>query len=88
MTADPDAIPVTCGWIAGDVLPPATEMLVGETRTLLLSLLAIVTVKPPAGAGVDNVTGKAADWLGATVMPAGRLMVPGPATVTVKVVSA
>src|SRR5690242_21872730 len=56
--------------------------------TLEVSVLVNVTVTPPAGAGVPNVTAKVADWVGPTVTFAGRPIVPGATTVTLAVVSA
>ena len=47
-----------------------------------------VTVTPPAGAGVPNVTAKVAACVGPTVTFAGRPMEPGATTVTLAVVSA
>ena len=61
---------------------------VGDTVTFVVSLLLSVIVTPPTGAGVPKVTVNAADWPGPTLMPLGRLMVPGAATVTLAVVSA
>ena len=52
-----------------------------------MSVLVSVTLTPPVGAGVPNVTGNDADWLGPTAIFAGKLIVPGGATVTVAVVS-
>jgi hypothetical protein len=60
----------------------------GETVSVELSLLVIVTVVPPAGAGVDKVTGKAMVWLSWTTRFDGRLMDPRAATETVAVTSA
>jgi hypothetical protein len=36
-------------------------MLAGDTAIVVLSLLDSAIVRPPAGAGVDKVIGKAAD---------------------------
>ena len=56
----PRLMPVTCGCVAGDAVPPAMKTL-GVTVTFEVSLLFSVTVTPPAGAGAGKVTAKAAD---------------------------
>lgn len=84
----PKLMPFTCGCAAGVVAPAAMKTLVGVTVSFELSLLASVTVTPPDGAGVPNVTGNGADWFGPTVRFAGRLMLPGLTTIAVAVTSA
>lgn len=59
--------------------------LTGAIDTFVASLLDRVTVTPPWGAGDVNVTGKGADWPGATVTFAGRLIAPAFCTVTLAV---
>lgn len=73
------------------VAPAATETLDGAIVTEGEPLDS-ETVTPPAGAGVESVTGNGADCPGESVMPPGKLIVPGAGgpelpTVTVKVVS-
>ena len=80
--------PVTCGCAAGVVCPAAMLTVPGVMVTFEVSLLLNVTVTPPVGAGVPNVTAKAADCVGLTVTFVGRLIVPGATTVTLAVVSA
>lgn len=81
------AKPVICGWVVGVVDPPAKKTFVGESASLLLSLLASVTARPPSGAGVDKMTLKAVDWFGASAILSGNVMAPEPITVTVRNVS-
>ena len=69
------------------VCPAAILTVAGETVTFVVSRLLSVTVMPPAGAGVPSVTGNAVDWPGPTVMPDGKVIVPGDTTVTLAVVS-
>jgi hypothetical protein len=52
----PGIRPVTVGCVAGVVAPAAMETLAGDTVTLVLSLLARLTVTPPVGAAADRVT--------------------------------
>src|ERR1700693_4170729 len=87
MFADPRFTPVTCACTAGTVWPAEIATVPGETVTLLISLLTSATFTPPGGAGVPNVTGNGADWLGPTVIFEGRLIAPGAVTVTLAVVS-
>ena len=70
------------------VCPAAMLTLVGDMVTFVVSRLLRVRVTPPAGAGVPSVTGNATAWPGPTIMPEGRVMVPGATTVTLAVVSA
>jgi len=65
--AVPKLTPVTCGCVAGVVAPAAIVTVAGETVSFDVSLLASVTVTPPAGAGPGRVTGKGFDWPGDTV---------------------
>jgi hypothetical protein len=74
MLADPKLTPVTCGCVTGVVAPPAIDTVAGDTVRIAGSLLASVTVTPPAGAGDGSVTGNAADCPGATVTFEGRMM--------------
>lgn len=67
MAADPKSTPLTSGCVAGVVAPSATRTLGGSTLTLEVSLLASVTMMPPAGAGGINESGNTADSPGATV---------------------
>ena len=87
IVADPKSTPVTCGGVVGLACPAAIVTLEGDIVTLEVSLLASVTVTPPLGASVPNVTEKAADWPGATVMLGGSRIVPGLTTVTFAVTS-
>ena len=57
------------------------------TVAMFVSLLVSVTVTPPAGAGVVRVTANGTDWPTPTVAPAGSVIEPGLATVTLAVVS-
>jgi hypothetical protein len=57
---NPTLMPVTCGCVAGDVVPPAMKTL-GVTIALDVSLLFSVTVTPPAGAAPGKVTGSVTD---------------------------
>jgi hypothetical protein len=59
----------------------------GEMVSLEVSALASVTVTPPAGAGVPNVTGNGTDRVGPTETLAGSPIAPGGSTVTLAVVS-
>jgi hypothetical protein len=60
MSAEPRLTPVTWGCTAGVVEPTGMVTVPGEMETLVASLLVRVTTTPPAGAGADKVTGKAA----------------------------
>jgi hypothetical protein len=73
--ADPIPTPVTCGCVAGVMAPAAMDTL-AVTVTFEVSLLISVTVKPPAGAGVDRVTGNARVWPSSSVVVAGTLIAP------------
>jgi hypothetical protein len=61
MLAEPKLTPVICGCADGVVAPLKILTLDGEMDTLLGSELESVTTTPLAGAGVESVTGKAAD---------------------------
>jgi hypothetical protein len=50
------------------------ETAAGDTVTFVTSLLARVTIPPPAGAGDGKVIANSADWPGATVTFAGRMI--------------
>jgi hypothetical protein len=52
-----------------------------------VSLLDKATVVPPTGAGEDNVIGYEATWFSCKSKVVGRMMLPGGATVTVKLAS-
>ena len=82
--ADPIPAPLTCGCVAGVVAPAAMETLAGAV-TLVVSLLARFTVKPPAGAGADRVTVNALDWPKPSVVRAGTLIDRETCTVTLAV---
>jgi hypothetical protein len=84
MVADPIATAVTCGCVAGVVLPAAINTLAGIV-TLVVSLLARLTVTPPAGAACVRVTAKVADRPSPTVVVAGTLIDGGGMTVTLAV---
>jgi hypothetical protein len=72
MFADAPGIrPVTVGCVAGVVAPAAMKTLAGDTVTLVLSLLARLTVTPPAGAFWDRVTVNGFDWPKFTEVVAG-----------------
>ena len=58
IVADPGAAPVSCGALDGCVDPAGIVMVDGATVTFVESELASVTVTPPAGAAVGNVTCK------------------------------
>src|SRR6185436_438547 len=77
--------PVTCGGVAAVVAPCGMTTLAGVTVTFEVSLLARVTVTPPAGAGADSTTTKAADWPRLTGVLAGALIAPVTFTVAVAV---
>ena len=81
----PGALAVTCGAVAGVVAPAAIVTVAGEMLTLFESLLASVTVTPPAGAGPGSVTWNAADWPKATLTFEGSRMAPLFCTVTAAV---
>src|SRR5437763_1961052 len=83
MIADPMVMPFTAGARLGVVAPCGIKMLSGATVTFELSLLPSARNTPPDGADVANVTGKDADWPGATVRLAGRIMPGCEAAVTV-----
>ena len=87
MIADPKLIPFTCGCVAGVVEPVAMNTLAGVTLTFDGSLLASVTVMPPAGAAAGSVIGNATDWPSPTLALDDTRMVPGLTTVTLAVVS-
>ena len=87
MLADPKFTPPTSGCVIGVVCPGAMLTVVGDTVTLVGSLLLSVTVTPTAGAAVPSVTGNAVDCPGPIAMPAGKVIVPGATTVTAAVVS-
>jgi hypothetical protein len=85
IVADPKLTPVTCGCEAGVTDPAPINTLSGATDTFEASLLLNVTVTPPAGAGVESVTGKATDWLVPSDTPPGSPMLPGALAVFVSV---
>jgi hypothetical protein len=60
-------------------------MFVGDTVAIVVSLEVSVMNTPPLGAGFVKVTGKGADWPGATITLAGR-MIGGDRTVMLAVV--
>lgn len=73
-----------CGGVTGVIAPPAIVTL-GVTVTADEPLVS-ETVKPPAGAGIESVTGNGAGWPGPIVTLAGRPIAPmgaPPLTVTV-----
>ena len=89
MVADPKLIPLTCGCMAGVVEPAAMITLAGVTLTFDGSLLASVTVMPPAGAAAGKVIENATDWPSPTLpLDDTWIAPPGLATVTLAVVSA
>ena len=61
MVGDPTATPVTCTGVAVVVAPAGMVTEAGLTVALVVSLLERLTVRPPAGAAVDNVTVRGAD---------------------------
>ena len=61
MVAEPILRPVTIGCVAGVVDPARIVTEAGETVTFEVSLLARLTIVPPAGAGAESVTTRAAD---------------------------
>ncbi len=81
MFASPGATPLICGCTAGEVVPAAI-MALAVTVAFEASLDARVTMSPPAGAGVNKLTGNAALWPTVTVIFAGTLIVAGGAIVT------
>ena len=82
MVTAPILTPVAFGWVVGVVCPAAMLTVVGEKVSLERSLLASVTVTPPAGAGVPKVTGKSTEVLRPTFKFTGSVMSPGAVTVT------
>lgn len=60
MVADPGPMPLTSGYVAGNVFLAAMRTL-GVTVAAELSLLVSETVAPPAGAGADTVSWSTAD---------------------------
>lgn len=50
-------MPETCGVVEGVVDPAATKTVAGEMPIIEVSLLLSVIVTPPAGAGVERLTG-------------------------------
>lgn len=88
MVEVPKPTPEICACVAGATAPAAMVTL-GVTVTEG-SLLVRVTVIPPDGAGVDNVTGNGTTWPGTILTFAGKVIVPGllaPATMTVALAS-
>ena len=73
--ADPKVTPFTCAGVTGVVAPAGIKTL-GETVSMLVLLLASVTVTPPVGAAVPKVTDKGVDWPGATVTFEGSAIAP------------
>ena len=67
------------------MLPAPMKTEAGEIARMDGLLLLSVTVTPPAGAGVPNVTGKSTVALKPTFRLDGRVMLPGAVTVTVSV---
>jgi hypothetical protein len=59
IVAAPISRPVTIGWAFRGVVAPPEMNTLGVTVIVEGSLLVSVTVNPPAGAGVDNVTSAA-----------------------------
>jgi hypothetical protein len=82
MVTAPILMPVAFGWVVGVVCPAAMLTVVGEKVSLERSLLVSVTVTPPAGAGVPNVTGKSTEVLRPTFKFDGTVIAPGGVTVT------
>ena len=74
MIADPALTPLTVAARLIDVAPCGIKIFAGATVTLEGSLLVSVINTPSAGAGVANNTGNGADWPGATVTLAGRMI--------------
>ena len=87
MVSAPISMPVTFGWVVGVLCPAAMSTVPGEMDNLVVSLLASVTVTPPAGAGVPNVTANGTDRVGPNETLAGSPIAPGGSTVTLAVVS-
>jgi len=75
--------PVTCGCVVGVVAPAGTTTL--EVTVTLEGSAVKVTVTPPAGAGVDSVTGYGAETPSSTLSPVGIVIVPGVPIVTIAV---
>ena len=66
MFAAPRLTPVTWGCVVGVVAPAGTTTL--EVAVAFDgSLMVNVTVRPPAGAGAERITGNGADWPSPTV---------------------
>lgn len=88
IVADPKFNPVICGCVAGAVDPAAMKTLAGDTATVDGSPPLKLTVTPPAGAGVPNVTAKATDCPSGTLKFAGSpIALEEVVTITVVVVS-
>ena len=85
MFADPRPTPVTCACVVGVVAPAGTTTL--EVTVTREESAVSVTVTPPAGAGVDSVTGNGAVSPRPTFSPVGIVIVPGFPTVTLAVAS-
>jgi hypothetical protein len=81
MIAAPILSPVTCGCASGAVKPAGTNTLLGVIVTVDGSLLLKLITTPPAGAGVPNVTGNAADCPNPTDTLPDSVIVPGATTV-------
>ena len=75
MFADPRPTPVTCACVVGVVAPAGTITL--EVIVTREESAVSVTVTPPAGAGVDSVTGNGAVSPSPTFSPVGIVIVPG-----------
>ena len=80
--ADPSLTPVICAGVLGLVFPPEMKTL-GETVSVVGSLLVSVMVAPPTGAGVNSVTLRGRVAPTPTVAFVGSEMIPNGATVMV-----
>jgi hypothetical protein len=87
MVAYPRLIPEICGVAEGVVAPAATKTLAGEIVSKDVALLLSAIVTPPAGAGVDRLTGNSVVKFCPTTANVGRTTAGGVTTVTVAVVS-
>ena len=56
MLAEPKFTPLSCGCVTGVVCPAAMLIVVGDTVTLVVSLLLRVTITPLGDAGLDRAT--------------------------------